>query len=83
MDQRLQASRPEGSADAAPTICGGTPEGEIRVTISADQLMPPIGSEVTLSRSDGTRMPVVLTRIEKKGEDRILVFRHVITGFNG
>ena len=73
MDQRLE-TEPEIPASI------GAPKGEVRVTLSSDQMVPPIGSEVTLARTDGTRVPMVLTAIDPQGYgEMVLIFFPVVT----
>ena len=73
MDQRLE-TEPEIPASI------GAPKGEVRVTLSSDQMIPPVGSEVTLARTDGTRVPMVLTAIDiRPNGDQILIFFPPIT----
>ena len=74
MDQRLAA---ENSRTPEPS---GLAKGEVHVRLSADQMCPPIGSEVTLARTDGTRVPMVLTAIDPQGYgEMVLIFFPVVT----
>ena len=73
MDQRLE-TEPEIPASI------GAPKGEVRVTLSSDQMIPPVGSEVTLARTDGTRVPMVLMSIDvQPNGDQVLHFLPHIT----
>jgi hypothetical protein len=75
VDQRLE-TKPE----LPDTV--GDPQGEIRVTVNSDQLCPPVGVEVSLNRTDGTRIPVILDRIEDEGTNKILVFKRLVPPMN-
>lgn len=59
MDQRLEAA-----GDATNARPEGPTEGEIRVNIGKGQLSPPIGAHVVLNRTDGSRVPVILQRVD-------------------
>jgi hypothetical protein len=69
VDQRLE-TKPE----LPDTV--GDPQGEIRVTVNSDQLCPPVGVE------DGTRIPVILDRIEDEGTNKLLVFKRLVPPMN-